>query len=257
MSAHDLKTLQDLYRRMRELELRSRDGDFSIEALAEIQKSLGEFANHEIFEWRKLAEIPKHLHPQMSLKHYVSWLVPLERLLQRELRDDEFLISTQDQASISPLEKIPLVLILHNLRSAFNVGSIFRTAECFGLQKIYLCGYTPLPTQTKLLKTAMGTEQWVSWEEVPSLEDLLQKLKPDFQLVAFETSPQAKALYEAFPKKPTAFVFGNERFGLESSVLAACHEVRQIPVRGQKNSLNVGVASAIATAEFARQWGLS
>jgi tRNA G18 (ribose-2'-O)-methylase SpoU len=179
--------------------------------------------------------------------------VPIERLLQKELRDDEFLIFSRDGTN-SAIEKIPLVFVLHNLRSAFNVGSIFRTAECFGAQKIYLCGYTPLPTQEKLAKTAMGTDELVAWEEAAKITELLPRLKSaGSKIIALETTSHALPLEKTFGQEPTAFVVGNERFGLDPEVLELCDEVRMISLRGQKNSLNVGVATAIAAYEYSRQ----
>ncbi|MGZ3745156.1 MAG: RNA methyltransferase, partial [Pseudobdellovibrionaceae bacterium] len=207
-----------------------------------------------ILEFRKIAEIAPHLHGKMTLKHYVSWMVPVERLLQKNLRDDEFLVFSED--GTQPLQKkIPLVFVLHNLRSAFNVGSIFRTAECFGAKKLYLCGYTPLPTQDKLAKTAMGTDALVEWEEVPKIAELLQELRAQgYNIAALETTSHAIPVNEVFPARPTAFVLGNERFGMDPEILELCTEVRAISLRGQKNSLNVGVAAAIAAYEFSRQF---
>lgn len=255
MDPKDLKALQHIHRLMLDLEKQAPSQNFDAKALSSIQEALQVFVTHESLEFRKIAAIAPHLTPDMTMKHYVSWIVPIERLLQKELRDDEFLIFSQDQ-SAKPVEKIPLSFVLHNLRSAFNVGSIFRTAECFGVKHIYLCGYTPLPTQEKLAKTAMGTASLVEWEETPKITDLLKKLKSEGRhIVALETTSHAVSLDEAFPlEKPVVFVFGNERFGIDPEVLELCSEVRKIPLRGQKNSLNVGVATSIATYEFSRQW---
>lgn len=253
MNTKDLKALQNIHRLMLDLEKEAAAG-FDAKALATIQDALQAFVTHEELALQKIAAIAPHLHPQMTLKHYVSWIVPVERLLQKELRDDEFLIFTQDAVETTQ-EKLPLVLVLHNLRSAFNVGSIFRTAECFGVSRIYLCGYTPVPTQEKLAKTAMGTTGLVAWEEAPKLSDTLQSLRSQgYHLVGLETTSHALPVTAEFVAKPTALVLGNERFGLDPETLELCHEVRKIPLRGQKNSLNVSVAAAIATYEFSRQW---
>jgi len=259
MDSKELKALQHLHRLMLELEKDSRDQGFESHKIQKLQDALGVFSSHERLELRKIAEIAKHLTPTMTMKHYVSWIVPVERLLQKELRDDDFLIYSTDAVSTGPraagTDKLPLVFILHNLRSAFNVGSIFRTAECFGVSKIYLCGYTPLPTQAKLTKTAMGTERLVEWEEAPSVSTLLRSLKEkNYQILGLETTSHALPLDQEFASQPAAFVLGNERFGLDPEILELCTEVREIPLRGQKNSLNVGVAAAIAAYEFARQW---
>ncbi|HEY8272557.1 MAG TPA: RNA methyltransferase [Pseudobdellovibrionaceae bacterium] len=256
MHPKDLKALQNIHRQMRELEQRAAaQGFFSLETLSKLQKDLEAFITHPDLEFRKISEIAPHLHLEMTMKHYVSWIVPVERLLQKKLRDDEFLVFSQDGAHKAQ-EKIPLVFILHNLRSAFNVGSIFRTAECFGASKIYLCGYTPLPTQDQLAKTAMGTDTLVEWQEIPKIADLLLRLRRNnnYNIVALETASHALPLENVFPDMPTAFVLGNERFGIDPEILQLCTEVRKIPLRGQKNSLNVGVAAAIAAYEFSRQY---
>lgn len=252
MNPKDLKALQNIHKLMLDLEKKSSLG-FRPTALQNLTSELFAFAHHESLELRKISEIAKHLRPTMTMKHYVSWIIPIERLLQKELRDDEFLIFSTDGERKNS-EKIPLVFILHNLRSAFNVGSIFRTAECFGVSKIYLCGYTPLPTQGKLAKTAMGTDALVEWEEALKIPELLKSLRnQNYHIVALETTSHAVDLAKDFLDSPTAFVLGNERFGIDPEILELCSEVRKIPLRGRKNSLNVGVATAIATYEFSRQ----
>lgn len=254
MNPKDLKALQYIHKLMLDLEKSAQDQHFNPESLEDIQSSLQEFVIHEEHAFQKIAAIAPHLHPGMTLKQFASWIVPVERLLQKELRDDEFLIYSED-SSQKTIEKIPLVFVLHNLRSAFNVGSIFRTAECFGVSKIYLCGYTPLPTQDKLAKTSMGTSQLIEWEEVPKITDILKTLRAEnYHVVGLETTSHAVPLQNDFAKNPTAFVLGNERFGLDPEALNLCNEVRKIDLRGQKNSLNVSVAAAIATYEFSRQW---
>jgi len=256
MNPKDLRRLQHIHKLMLELEKSSQDQRLSLEALTALQENLQDFVTHEDPAFQKIAAIAPHLHAAMTLKQFTSWIVPVERLLQKELRDDEFLIYSEDAVQ-KTTEKIPLVFILHNLRSAFNVGSIFRTAECFGVSKIYLCGYTPLPTQEKLAKTAMGTSQLVEWQEVPKLADVLKDLRDQgYHIVGLETTSHATAMQAPFQHTPTAFVLGNERFGLDPETLKDCHEVRKIHLRGQKNSLNVSVAAAIATYEFSRQWDL-
>lgn len=255
MNPKDLKALQNIHKLMLDLEKKAQDQRFSPAALEAIQSALQEFVTHEEHAFQKIGAIAPHLHPGMTLKQFASWIVPVERLLQKELRDDEFLIYSEDGTQ-KDVEKIPLVFVLHNLRSAFNVGSIFRTAECFGVSKIYLCGYTPLPTQEKLAKTSMGTSQLTDWEEVPKITNILNKLRAEnYHVVGLETTSHALPLQSDFAKSPTAFILGNERFGLDAETLDLCHEVRKIDLRGQKNSLNVSVAAAIATYEFSRQWG--
>jgi 23S rRNA (guanosine2251-2'-O)-methyltransferase len=257
MNPKDLKALQHIHKMMLALEKRGSDPFLSPQDLPPIQEALQAFVTHQEHDFQKIAAIAPHLHPAMTLKQFSAWVVPVERLLQKELRDDEFLIYSED-GSLKAQPKLPLVLVLHNLRSAFNVGSIFRTAECFGVSKIYLCGYTPLPTQEKLAKTSMGTAHLIEWEEVAKFTELLKKLRAEnCHVVGLETTSHAAPLQSPFAKAQTALVLGNERFGLDPEALSLCNEVRKIELRGQKNSLNVSVAAAIATYEFSRQWSPS
>jgi 23S rRNA (guanosine2251-2'-O)-methyltransferase len=202
----------------------------------------------------RLADVQKHLHPEMALKHLVNFIVPFERLLQKSVQDDDFLVEENDKA-VKDSETIPLVMVLHNIRSAFNVGSALRTAECLAIEKVYLCGYTPTPAQDKVARTALGTESLMEWEEQPAVLELLAKLKADgYHLIALETAEKSVDLYKEFPRRPTALVVGNERFGLDQDILKAVDEIRRIPLRGQKNSLNVSVSLAVAGFEWTRQW---
>ncbi|MDO8495157.1 MAG: TrmH family RNA methyltransferase [bacterium] len=152
-----------------------------------------------------------------------------------------------------------LFIILHNIRSAYNVGSIFRTADAAGVEKIYLGGYTPDPSQeeAKIAKTALGAEKTVPWERCQQTWRLLDKLKnPSFakastgegrvQIVALEQSPQAIDYREFKPTFPMALVLGNEVGGLSKEILKYADKIIAIPMYGQKESLNVSVAFGIA-----------
>lgn len=149
------------------------------------------------------------------------------------------------------LEK-SVVLILHNIRSAYNVGSIFRTADAAGVSKIYCTGYTPTPadrfgrTERKIQKTALGAEKLVSWERVAETKTILQKLKKEkFFIIGVEQSPRSVHFKSLKLKQKTALVFGNEVRGLPHSILKQCDIVAEIPMRGKKESLNVSVAAGI------------
>lgn len=254
LSAADRKSLEAIHRLFLELEKSSQDGAFDSRQLTELQKLIASLIQSENLDIARLAGVEKHLTPQMTLKHFVAYLLPFERVLNKNLQDDDFLVLTDDR-DLSPKETLPLVLVLDNIRSAFNVGSIFRTAECLGLESVYLCGYTPLPDQWKLAKTAMGTQHYQPWKAFLKTSDALAELKAQgYHLVALETSEIATDLYTDFPKVPTAFILGNERFGLDSDLLKQTDEIRIVPVRGRKNSLNVGVTAAISSAEWSRQF---
>lgn len=258
LTTHERALLEKLHQEFLALEksLAPQEKDFLAcqGALAHLQESLTQLHTHPNPQIARLAGIAGHLTPQMTLKHFIGFMLPLERLLNKKLEDGDFLVTTQDREE-KVLSPLPLVFVLDNMRSAFNVGSIFRTAECLNIQGLYLCGYTPLPEQDKVAKSAMGTESHVPWHEEKRALDCVQKLKSQgYRLVALETSPQATEIYEDFTLTPTAFLFGNERFGLGDEVLALVDEVRIIPLRGMKNSLNVGVTAAIAGFEWMRQW---
>ena len=148
-------------------------------------------------------------------------------------------------------------LILHNIRSAYNVGSVFRTADGAGIEKIYLTGYSPAPVvsgeiyktkaQKMLAKTALGAEENISWEKVKSLNNLIKKLKKEkFQIIALEQDNKSIDYKKFKPKFPLALIVGNEVKGLDKRILKKCDKIIEIPMRGKKKSLNVSVAAGIA-----------
>lgn len=147
-----------------------------------------------------------------------------------------------------------VTVIVHNVRSAFNVGSIFRTADAAGVERVSLCGYTPLPAprgkkrgNTKIAKTALGAEKSVAWEHHAQIGPLLKRLKTEGRrLVALEQSRKSKSIFKFNSRAPVALIVGNEVAGLNRKILARCDDVVQIPMHGQKESLNVAVAFGIA-----------
>lgn len=146
----------------------------------------------------------------------------------------------------------PLILILHNIRSAHNVGSIFRTADAAGVAKIYLMGFTPAPldrfgrVNKEIAKTALGAENSVSWEKVANFNSLLRHLKPEtYKLIALEQFPRAVDYRKIKLAGPTAIILGNEVRGLSPAILKQCDVIAEIPMRGKKESLNVSVACGI------------
>ncbi len=138
-------------------------------------------------------------------------------------------------------------LILHNIRSAYNVGSIFRTADAAGVAKIYLCGYSPAPDDKKVVKTSLGAEKSVPWEHWPQTWRLLEKLKKDgVQIAALEQTKKSVDYRRFKPKFPMALAVGNEVRGLSKSILSRVDKIIAIPMYGRKESLNVAVATGIA-----------
>lgn len=199
------------------------------------------------------------LSPKVSLalgpKHLMALLVPIERLSGRTARDEEFLFFERDQTKPSAkketeptdgLANKKLIVICENIRSAFNVGAVFRTTEAFGANDVWLAGYTPEPQ-----KTAMGTDAVINFERFDRARDAIdQARKQGAIIVGLETSHHATPMDQFEWPETTALVLGNERFGLDSDTLAACDHIVRIKTSGTKNSLNVGIAFGIAASKW-------
>lgn len=146
-------------------------------------------------------------------------------------------------------------VICHNIRSIFNVGSIFRTADALGADKIFLCGYTPTPQDEKLKKTSLGAEESVGWEKSAQTWRVVENLKKQgVFVVALELSPKSISYDKLkLPKnKSVALVLGNEVNGLSKNILDRCDATIEIPMRGEKESLNVAVAFGVVGYELAK-----
>lgn len=137
-----------------------------------------------------------------------------------------------------------LIFILVSLRSLYNVGSIFRTADALGVKKIYLTGFTGTPNQNKVAKTALGAEKSVPWEYTKSTSRLVSQLRADgYTIIGLEKTKTSKNALNWKPKKKLAILLGNEERGLSPRVLKLCDEVVHLPMAGLKESLNVSVAA--------------
>ena len=147
-----------------------------------------------------------------------------------------------------------IYLILHNIRSAYNVGSIFRTADAAGIEKIYVCGYSPIPNDNKVAKTALGAEKSVPWKYCKQTWRLLEKLKKEgVQIVALEQTKKSVDYRRFRPRFPTALAVGNEVRGLSKKILKYADKIIAIPMYGKKESLNVAVAAGIAVFKIIEQ----
>lgn len=145
------------------------------------------------------------------------------------------------------VKKEKFVLVLPNIRSAHNVGAMFRTADGAGVDKIYLTGYTPCPPHPQLDKVSLGAEKWVNWEYEKQTWRLLKKLREKrYNIVALEQSAKSGNIFDWKPKLPLALIVGNEKTGVTKNLLKYCDKVVHIPMKGKKNSLNVSVAAGIA-----------
>ena len=149
------------------------------------------------------------------------------------------------------------IIILDNIRSVYNVGSIFRTSDALGVDKIYLCGCTPTPTdrfgraRKDLAKVALGAEKDIAWEYVKVTKDIIKKLKKEkFQIIAVEQDKKSINFKKVVAKYPVAIVMGNEVGGIDKKTLGLCDLIAEIPMVGNKESLNVSVSFGIAGYEI-------
>ena len=149
--------------------------------------------------------------------------------------------------------KIPLVIVLDNIRSMHNVGSIFRTADGFIASGIFLCGYTPQPPHRDIQKTALGATETVDWIYFNTTVEAVQKLQSDgYKVYAVEQVEGSVMLdnFEGDPNEKYAIILGNEVTGVDDEVLKLCDGAIEIPQEGMKHSLNVSIAAGIVAWEF-------
>lgn len=145
-----------------------------------------------------------------------------------------------------------VTVVLHNIRSVHNVGSIFRTCDAAGVKRIILSGYTPAPVdrfgreRTDLSKVALGAEKYIEWEQVKQIAPVLKRLKKEgYLIVAVEQDKKSTPLFDFKLKGKTALIFGSEVKGLTKAVLKRADTVVEIPMQGRKESLNVSVTAGI------------
>ncbi|MEM6359750.1 MAG: RNA methyltransferase [Bacteroidota bacterium] len=149
--------------------------------------------------------------------------------------------------------KIPLVVVLDDIRSLNNVGSAFRTSDAFRVEKIYLCGITGTPPHRDIQKTALGATDSVEWEYIENTEELITKQKREgYTVLAVEQAEGSKMLdhFSIAPSKKYSLVFGNEVFGVDQRVVDLCDDVIEIPQEGTKHSLNISVSMGIVLWDF-------
>lgn len=150
-------------------------------------------------------------------------------------------------------KKTPIIVILDNIRSLNNIGSVFRTSDAFLIQKIYLCGITAKPPHKDIQKTALGATDSVSWEYVGDTLGLVQKLQASgVAIFSLEQAERAILLnnFQPEPLKTYGLVFGNEVKGVSQEVVSACDGVIEIPQFGTKHSLNISVSAGIVLWDF-------
>ena len=151
-------------------------------------------------------------------------------------------------------KKTPITIILDNVRSALNVGSVFRTSDAFVIENIILCGITATPPNKEIRKAALGATDSVNWKYVKNTTEAVQQLIDEgYYVVAVEQADKSTLLNKfELPKKPIAIIMGNEVNGVNQQVIDLCNEVVEIPQFGTKNSLNIAVTTGIVIWDL---WG--
>ena len=138
-------------------------------------------------------------------------------------------------------------IIAHNIRSLYNIGTMFRTADAMGVDRLFLTGYSGQPPRKEISKVALGAEDSVPWQHYKNLSYLLKKLKSrGVNIVALEIDDKAKNYLDFKPKFPLALIVGNEVSGVSKSIIDKVDQTIYLPMHGIKESLNVGVAMAVA-----------
>jgi tRNA G18 (ribose-2'-O)-methylase SpoU len=151
--------------------------------------------------------------------------------------------------------RLPVAVLLDDIRSMYNVGAFFRAADGVCLQKLCLCGITAHPPKNAISKTALGAEETVPWEHSWDAIEMLNGLRNSgYEIAAVETSPSAIELYEWEPKFPICVAFGNEVQGLRKELLELADTHVRIPMLGKKNSLNVATAGGVVLYELLRKY---
>src|SRR5680860_1591069 len=169
----------------------------------------------------------------------------------RKLKNSE--LDRLDAKAFKAEEKTRLIIILDNIRSLINIGSVFRTADAFLIEKIYLCGITATPPHKDIRKTALGATESVDWEYGESTLQLVAKLKLEgYTVLAIEQAENAYMLNEfnIQTTKKYALIFGNEVKGVDQVVVNACDGVLEIPQFGTKHSLNISVSVGVVIWNF-------
>lgn len=173
----------------------------------------------------------------------------MRKLLHTELLEKRL---SHDMAILA--KKHPVILIVDSVRSAYNIGSIFRSADSAGIEKIILCGYCPIPPREDISKTALDADKTVLWEYSKDCTDAIQSCKEaGYTVLAVELTEMGIS-YDALESKhyPLALVVGNEVSGIDDECIALCDGAIEIPMYGVKHSLNVAVASGIIMYEAVR-----
>ncbi len=158
--------------------------------------------------------------------------------------------------SLADRPRAPVRVVLDNLRSAFNVGSIFRTSDAARVEHLHLCGITPTPPHRQLARTSLGATRHVPWSSHPDAAAVVRALAArGHQIVALEITPEAESYLDAPLQSPLALVLGHEVLGISGATLAEADRIVRIPMFGVKNSINVATSYGIVIFEILRRLG--
>jgi tRNA G18 (ribose-2'-O)-methylase SpoU len=178
------------------------------------------------------------------------YLMTLERFLGQSKKEFQFLINKGDKSNTTTRTTFPIICLMDSIRSAHNIGSMLRNAECFGVEKVLLTGLSPQVTNPQVQKTAMGCDLIIPTEYHRSAQSIVQELKEQGYVIwSVETTKNAKQI-SSIKKLPAKLVliFGHEQHGVSHELLSLSDEVVEIPLFGLKNSLNVGMSQGIILA---------
>jgi len=172
----------------------------------------------------------------------------------RKLTHDEVAQRRQNLTTLHAATRLPVSVLLDNVRSLYNVGSIFRTSDGALIEKLYICGFTPQPPRREIEKTALGATQSVPWEHHPNTRDLLVELKRNrTRICVLELTTESIPYYEVKKEDfPLCLVIGNELTGISKEIIDLADMAIEIPMFGIKHSLNVAVAYGIALFELVK-----
>lgn len=163
--------------------------------------------------------------------------------------------ATAAGAPYQDIRSLPVSVLLDNVRSMYNVGSFFRTADAAAIEKLLLCGITARPPKNAITKTALGAEDTVPWEHAWDAVPLVNALRDrGYEIAAVETSPHAVDLFDWAPRFPVCVVFGHEVEGIQPALSALADTHVRIPMLGAKHSLNVATAGGVVLYELLRKY---
>lgn len=170
-------------------------------------------------------------------------LLPKEKSMRKLSMDELNRISKED---FEKAEKLPIIIVLDNIRSLSNVGAFFRTADAFRIGELFLCGITASPPHREIHKTALGADETVKWRYFSTTEAACQRLKEDgYQVFAVEQVDGSVALQDFRFEPHSAYIFGNEVEGVSEAALPYCNGAIELPQEGTKHSINVSVCAGI------------